>query len=442
MEDWQKDIMDAIESNRWQAEDLSGVDVPRAKAKSIPTTDMDFIIDIVYFAARKLKGKKLTPEHEELFNEYDDVLRNQGLRGFHDANVETHANVRDEDTDERDEKYYPNDRLHEDIQKSWIDILKTPFPNHMLNRKARGGRKIRRGSGKGGLFTYSEIDSILEAKVTPLINARYEQEIEKKTRQSIREAKKRLKASGKTLSEDMKDYITRKVTKVLTNQKNNNLYATAYGDYGKTSLGTPKAGKWFSGGLSALGYNPEDEEQISSVLRRVHGIARQYFGSWKSKKEKEEEEDEKVNKMWKDILKEEAWQKRIREREANDPKFRAEQEARRKEQAEWHKELNEHKKKHPFVKDYRYGRCQVNGGKSCIRPLQSPERREYARSEPKGKTCMHCEDDTSKWAHLPEEVWSSPKWKNAEDSEKRKILDSYVKRNNPYDKSKFTASEY
>ena len=103
MEDWQKDIMDAIESNRWQAEDLSGVDVPRAKAKSIPTTDMDFIIDIVYFAARKLKGKKLTPEHEELFNEYDDVLRNQGLSGFHDANVETHANVRDEDTDERDE---------------------------------------------------------------------------------------------------------------------------------------------------------------------------------------------------------------------------------------------------------------------------------------------------------------------------------------------------
>jgi len=55
---------------------------------------------------------------------------------------------------------------------------------------------------------------------------------------------------------------------------------------------------------------------------------------------------------------------------------------------------------------------------------------------------MYCEDDASKWANLPEEVWRSPKWKNADDSEKRKILDSYVKRNNPYDSSKFNPSYY
>ena len=59
MEDWQKDIIDAIENNRWQAEDLSDIAVPRAKAKSIPVSDMDFILDIVYFAARKMRGKKI-----------------------------------------------------------------------------------------------------------------------------------------------------------------------------------------------------------------------------------------------------------------------------------------------------------------------------------------------------------------------------------------------
>jgi len=146
--------------------------------------------------------------------------------------------------------------------------------------------------------------------------------------------------------------------------------------------------------------------------------------------------------MWKDILKEEAWEKRIREREANDPKFRAEQEAKRKQEAEWRKERNAHVKKHPFVKDYRFGRCQVHNGRGCIRPLQSPERRKYARSQPDGKTCMHCEDDTSKWANVPEEVWSSPKWKKSDDAGKSKILDAYIKRNNPYDSSKFNPSYY
>ena len=178
MEDWQKDIMDAIENNRWQAEDLSDVAVPRAKAKSIPTKDMDFILDIVYFAARELRGLRLTAEHKELLEEYDDVLRNQGMKGFHDPNVQTHAFHADEDTDARDEKYYPNDPLHSKskrlglFDKSWTEVLKSPFPNHMLNRRARGGRKVRKGTGRGGLFRYNEIDEILEARVTPLINAR------------------------------------------------------------------------------------------------------------------------------------------------------------------------------------------------------------------------------------------------------------------------------
>jgi len=425
MEDWQKDIMDAIENNRWQAEDLSDIAVPRAKAKSIPVSDMDFILDIVYFAARKMRGKKLTPEHEDLFNEYDNVLRNQGMRGFHDRNVETHAYHPDEDTMERDDKYYPNDRLHDNVKKSWTEVLKSPFPNHMLNRRARGGRRVRKGTGRGGLFRYGEIDEILEARVTPLIDARYEQEIEKKTRQSIREAKKRLKAQSKDLSDDMKDYITRKVRKVLLKQKENNLYATAYGDYAKSGLGFRSAGKWFAGGLSALGYNPEDEEQMSYVLKRVHGIARQYFTDWKSKKEKEQEESDEEGdelvKSWVNLLKKESWyDKQVREQ------IQAKREA-------FEKDKKASVKKHPFVKDYRFGRCQNDNGTGCIRNLQSPERRKFAGSDPQGKTCMYCEDDSYKWSDVPAEVYQRDDWKNADKATQRKILDKYVKRNPRYD---------
>jgi len=156
---------------------------------------------------------------------------------------------------------------------------------------------------------------------------------------------------------------------------------------------------------------------------------------------------------WKDILKDdrEVYEKErkrsIKENEASRPKPKpalkpswAEKEEgdRVKAVQERYKKFDEHKKKHPFVKDYRYGRCQVSSGTRCIRNLQSPERRKYAGSKPDGKTCMHCEDDTSKWADVPKEVWSSPKWKKANDAEKSKILDAYVKRNNPYDSSKFT----
>ena len=418
MEDWQKDIMDAIENNRWQAEDLSDVAVPKAKPSMIPPVqNYEFILDIVYFAARELRGKKLTPEHKELLEEYDDVLRNQGMKGFHDANVQTHAFHADEDTDARDEKYYPNDPLHSKskrpdvFKKSWTDILKSPFPNHMLNSRARGGRKVRKGTGRGGLFRYNEIDEILEARVTPLIDARYEKEIEKKTRESIREAKKRLKASNKEFSDDLKNYITRKVRKVLLKQKENNLYATAYGDYSKDAFGGKKDGKWFSGGLSALGYNPEDEQQMSYVLRRVHGIARQYFTNWKSKKEKEEEEMEEESdelvKAWIDILKK--------------------------------------------IQDYRFGRCQAattvsfvdgvrrGGGNACIRPLKSPERRKAAGSSPKGRVCMYCEDDQYKYANFPsKKIYAMfPKFKEASMEEQKRMLDLYVKRNPRYNEADF-----
>ena len=88
-------------------------------------------------------------------------------------------------------------------------------------------------------------------------------------------------------------------------------------------------------------------------------------------------------------------------------------------------------------RDYTYGRCQVNEGIGCIRPLQSPKARERAGSKPDGKICMYCEDDSYKWSHVPKEVWSNKKWKEASDSVKRKILDTYVKWNKKYDHNKF-----
>lgn len=92
----------------------------------------------------------------------------------------------------------------------------------------------------------------------------------------------------------------------------------------------------------------------------------------------------------------------------------------------------------PFVRDYRYGRCQVSNGTRCIRNLQSPERRKYAGSKPDGKTCMYCEDDTSKWADVPEQIWSSKEWKNADDKKKKVMLDVWVKQNKTYDPSSYT----
>ena len=86
--------------------------------------------------------------------------------------------------------------------------------------------------------------------------------------------------------------------------------------------------------------------------------------------------------------------------------------------------------------DYRYGRCQASrSGKepdTCIRPLQSPEKRKSAGSDPKGKTCMLCEDDQSRYANTPESIWSSPEYKKGTPKDHARMLDLYVKRNPQY----------
>ena len=69
------------------------------------------------------------------------------------------------------------------------------------------------------------------------------------------------------------------------------------------------------------------------------------------------------------------------------------------------------------AKTYTYGRCQIQNGKGCIRPLQSRKARREAGSKPDGKNCMYCEDDTSRWALTPEGNLSSSE------------LDKYVQKN-------------
>ena len=66
----------------------------------------------------------------------------------------------------------------------------------------------------------------------------------------------------------------------------------------------------------------------------------------------------------------------------------------------WKEEL---KKEEPYA----YGRCQIQNGEGCIRPLKSPKVRSKAGSKPNGNICMHCEDDTSRWAIVPKGNLSS-----------------------------------
>ena len=109
---------------------------------------------------------------------------------------------------------------------------------------------------------------------------------------------------------------------------------------------------------------------------------------------------------------------------------------------DWRKRLADHKKKYPFVRSYKYGRCLVGNGTRCIRNLQSPERREYAGSYPQGKTCMYCEDDASKWADLPHQIFISKEWKEADAQKKKAILDDWVKQNKEYNHSNYEPSYY
>lgn len=89
------------------------------------------------------------------------------------------------------------------------------------------------------------------------------------------------------------------------------------------------------------------------------------------------------------------------------------------------------------IRTYEYGRCQHNNGTGCIRPLTSPLSREVAGSKPAGNECMLCEDDSYKWADLPEEIWNTDEWNDASEHERVEILDRHTRLNPHYDTTAF-----
>ena len=178
---------------------------------------------------------------------------------------------------------------------TWFDVLKNPYPNHMTNRKGRGGRRAIRGSGQGGLFRYHELSDI-DPEVTPLVDAAYEKEIAKEMDKHTKYAVKRMKKENKEVTPSLLNHIRKRVTQALQKQKERNLYATYYGSHQKGDSrfeGNKK--KWFHGRISALGVNPDDKQKVGALLRTVHGEAKYAGVGWdkptpKSQRKLEEEE--------------------------------------------------------------------------------------------------------------------------------------------------------
>lgn len=195
----------------------------------------------------------------------------------------------------------------------WKEILKAPYPNRVVgNRKARGGRRIKEGTGKYGLFRYDEINEKLGySGIREEIDEAYEKEIEKVTKKNIRESKKKL---GDKYSSEMNNYIKRRVRDKLTEQKKTNLYATTYGKdanrpnktitseqeqeligrYGKEAYSKLPAGakpysNWFVG-FRKLGYDPNNEEELQKLMARIKGVGNRRFVEWEEKRQEERKE--------------------------------------------------------------------------------------------------------------------------------------------------------
>lgn len=166
----------------------------------------------------------------------------------------------------------------------WEDILKAPYPNRLVgNRKERGGRRIKEGTGKYGLFRYDEIDRLIgHDGIQAEIDEAYEKEIQKVIRQNIRESKKKL---GDRYTPDLERYLKKRITKKLTEQKKKNLYATTYGADSSFFGNKTKPSKWFTG-FRKLGYDPNDEEGLKKLINRVVGVGKMRFVDWEEQAQK------------------------------------------------------------------------------------------------------------------------------------------------------------
>jgi len=74
-------------------------------------------LDVLYLQARVLKGLDITPEHQQLVDREEPTMiakmvENLGSDDMHYLQIMAHANTQDEDTERRDNIWYPNNRLH------------------------------------------------------------------------------------------------------------------------------------------------------------------------------------------------------------------------------------------------------------------------------------------------------------------------------------------
>jgi hypothetical protein len=174
---------------------------------------------------------------------------------------------------------------------TWFNIIKSPYPNQMTNRKGRSGRRMIQGSGQGGLFLYSEL-GLISDRVQPLVDEAYKKQVAKEMDKHTKYAVKRMKKENKEVTPSLLNHIRKRVTEAMEKQKKNNLYATYYGPSNTAGGGK---GKWFHGRVPALGVNPNDKERVGALLRTVHGAANYAGVGWdkptpKSQRPSEEEE--------------------------------------------------------------------------------------------------------------------------------------------------------
>ena len=78
--------------------------------------DYEILTDLSYMIARKRKGKSLKNIHTRLITQLEPFMEmmaaKAGFGPMHEANIQAHMMTRDTETDERDERWYPDDRLH------------------------------------------------------------------------------------------------------------------------------------------------------------------------------------------------------------------------------------------------------------------------------------------------------------------------------------------
>ena len=82
--------------------------------RRIEDFDFEALMDLSYLIARGRMNLSLTDEHRKLIDELEPIMIEQAMSpAHHEENIKSAIHYKDEDTDERDDKWYAKDRLHE-----------------------------------------------------------------------------------------------------------------------------------------------------------------------------------------------------------------------------------------------------------------------------------------------------------------------------------------